>query len=118
MLKLLLIKQDAVVHEYALNEGTTSIGRGANNDIRLADISVSSNHAQINVTPNEYLRFINDIVLTDLQSTNGTRINGQTVKIQKLNNGDEIQVGRVTFRLDVEQQEDVDSTRIYLPESN
>lgn len=64
-----------------------TIGREEGNILRLNDERVSRFHAKIQ-TDN------NDIVLTDLESTNGTRVNGNAVQIRRLRVGDRISLGR------------------------
>ena len=64
-----------------------TIGREEGNGLRLNDERVSRFHAKIQ-QDNE------DIILTDLESTNGTRVNGNVVQIRRLRLGDCINVGR------------------------
>jgi predicted component of type VI protein secretion system len=67
-----------------------TIGREEGNLLRLNDERVSRFHAK--------LQFDNgDIILTDLESTNGTRVNGNVVQIRRLRHGDRICVGRSTL---------------------
>jgi pSer/pThr/pTyr-binding forkhead associated (FHA) protein len=64
-----------------------TIGREEGNALRLNDERVSRYHAKIQVEDN-------DIILTDLDSTNGTRVNGTTVQIRRLRPGDQVSIGR------------------------
>lgn len=64
-----------------------TIGREEGNAIRLNDDRVSRFHAKIQEDRKEF-------VLTDLDSTNGTRVNGETVSLRILRKGDRINVGR------------------------
>jgi pSer/pThr/pTyr-binding forkhead associated (FHA) protein len=64
-----------------------TIGREEGNPLRLNDERVSRFHAKIQVD-NE------DFILTDLESTNGTRVNGTVVQIRRLRYGDRVAVGR------------------------
>lgn len=63
------------------------IGREEGNHLRLNDERVSRFHAKVQVDNG-------DVILTDLESTNGTRINGKAVQIRRLRPGDQIWVGR------------------------
>jgi pSer/pThr/pTyr-binding forkhead associated (FHA) protein len=72
-----------------LGRKTVSIGRAADNDIRIAEISVSYNHAQFSYKRGRY-------ILTDLSSTNGTRVNGYYIKNFKLSDGDLLFFGNVS----------------------
>lgn len=64
-----------------------TIGREEGNSIQLHDERVSRFHAKIKQQEE-------GIVLTDLGSTNGTRVNGERVTLKKLRHGDMIQIGR------------------------
>src|SRR3954470_8892679 len=67
-----------------------TIGREEGNLLRLNDERVSRYHAKIQFD-NE------DVILTDLDSTNGTRINGNPVQIRRLRPGDRVGTGRSTL---------------------
>ena len=64
-----------------------SIGREEGNVLRLNDERVSRFHAKVQFDGD-------DVILTDLESTNGTRINGDPVQIRRLQAGDRVSVGR------------------------
>ena len=64
-----------------------TIGREEGNVLRLNDERVSRFHIKIQSDNNE-------IILTDLDSTNGTRVNGNVVQIRRLRPGDRVHVGR------------------------
>src|SRR3954470_11868641 len=64
-----------------------TIGREEGNVLRLNDERVSRFHAKIQFDNGE-------IIITDLESTNGTRVNGNVVQIRRLRPGDRIGVGR------------------------
>ena len=64
-----------------------TIGREEGNVLRLNDERVSRFHAKVQVDNGE-------IILTDLESTNGTRVNGNVVQIRRLRPGDRVGVGR------------------------
>ncbi len=64
-----------------------SIGREEGNSLRLNDERVSRFHAKVQVDDNDY-------ILTDLESTNGTRVNGTAIQIRRLRIGDRVGVGR------------------------
>jgi len=79
--------------DYVIHEGLT-IGRNQNNTIILEDPFVSYEHACISRSRQDY-------ILTDLNSTNGTLVNGKKVQGDiMLNSGDEIRMGAVTFRFE------------------
>jgi hypothetical protein len=64
-----------------------SIGREEGNTLRLNDERVSRWHAKIQTEDG-------DVILTDLDSTNGTRVNGSAVQIRRLRAGDQVSIGR------------------------
>ncbi len=64
-----------------------TIGREEGNVLRLNDERVSRFHAKIQFDNGE-------IILTDLESTNGTRVNGNVVQIRRLRHGDRVGIGR------------------------
>lgn len=68
-------------------DSPVTIGREEDNKIRLNDERISRFHAKIQVTDGR-------VILTDLESTNGTRVNGHPVRMRVLSIGDQIHVGR------------------------
>ena len=74
-----------------------SIGREEGNSLRLNDERVSRFHAKIQFDNGE-------IILTDLESTNGTRVNGNIVQIRRLRPGDRVGVGRSLLLFGSEQE--------------
>jgi hypothetical protein len=64
-----------------------TIGREEGNTVRLNDERVSRFHAKVQLDQN-------DLVLTDLESTNGTKVNGHLVQIHRLRHGDFVTIGR------------------------
>jgi pSer/pThr/pTyr-binding forkhead associated (FHA) protein len=64
-----------------------TIGREEGNGLRLNDERVSRYHAKVQVEDG-------DIILTDLDSTNGTRVNGTAIQIRRLRAGDQVSIGR------------------------
>lgn len=64
-----------------------TVGREEGNSLRLNDERVSRFHAKVQQVDGDY-------VLTDLESTNGTRVNGNVIQIRRLRFGDRITVGR------------------------
>ncbi|MCI0682105.1 MAG: FHA domain-containing protein [Gemmataceae bacterium] len=64
-----------------------TIGREEGNILRLNDERVSRYHAKVQTDSD-------DFILTDLESTNGTKVNGNIVQIRRLRYGDRVSVGR------------------------
>jgi pSer/pThr/pTyr-binding forkhead associated (FHA) protein len=74
-----------------------TIGREEGNLLRLNDERVSRFHAKVQFDNGE-------IILTDLESTNGTRVNGNVVQIRRLRPGDRVGVGRSVLLFGSEQE--------------
>ncbi|HEY0869489.1 MAG TPA: DUF3662 and FHA domain-containing protein [Acidothermaceae bacterium] len=83
----------AASYDFELKHKITVIGRGTDADIRLTDHAVSRRHAEIRIANGATM-------LNDLQSTNGTTVNGVTVTTTALSDGDEIRIGEtvLTYR--------------------
>ena len=83
----------AAAYDFELKHKITVIGRGTDTDIRLTDHAVSRRHAEIRIANGATM-------LNDLQSTNGTTVNGVTVTTTALSDGDEIRIGEtvLTYR--------------------
>ncbi len=70
-----------------LQAGAISIGRAGDNDLRLADATVSSYHARI-------FTYLEASYIEDLGSTNGTYLNGKRIEKHTLHAGDIIKLGK------------------------
>lgn len=88
--KLIITDANNQNSEYALVQERTTIGRHANNDLVLNDKAVSGKHAVI-------VTLFEDSIIEDLESTNGTRVNGERVTRYPLAAGDVISIGRNTL---------------------
>lgn len=72
--------------EVPINGASLVLGRGADADLRLPDTGVSRRHAEVRLGPE-------GAEVVDLDSTNGTRVNGSAVRSSRLEDGDRISVG-------------------------
>lgn len=77
---------------FVLPQGELDLGRVEGNALVIADSSISRKHAQIQVSSNR-------IKVVDLGSSNGTKVNDQSIDEQDLQYGDTIQFGNVVFKL-------------------
>ena len=77
--------------EYNLSKERFTIGRLSDNDLRIDHPTVSSHHAVV-------INILNDSFIEDLNSTNGTYINGRLIKKHALQQGDLITVGHHQLR--------------------
>jgi hypothetical protein len=87
MSKLQVYFDGELVGEQQLDHERITIGRKPDNDLQLAHNAVSGNHARI-------VTIRNDSFLEDLNSTNGTKVNGKSIKKCLLRDGDEIKVAK------------------------
>ena len=78
---------------FDLLEERVTVGRALDNTIRMEDGTVSHHHAMFVIEGNGYK-------LRDLNSTNGTRVNGMRVTETKLTNGDQVRMGSVEMRFE------------------
>lgn len=78
---------------YDLGSATITLGRDTSNSIPVNDLSASRHHAELKMTPQGLW------VVTDLNSTNGTFVNGQKIVSQQLYAGDVITIGKTDFEL-------------------
>lgn len=78
-------------------EPPITIGREEGNTIQLNDERVSRYHAKVQMDHEH-------VVLTDLESTNGTKVNGEDVQLRNLRFGDVIQVGRTVMVFGTREQ--------------
>ncbi len=85
--KLLVISGPLQGREFVLNRDTFTIGSGSHNDLTIEDSTVSKRHCEIVVEQSGYL-------IRDLDSTNGTFVQGVRVSSAHLAPGSEIQLGK------------------------
>ncbi|MCC7330842.1 MAG: FHA domain-containing protein [Gammaproteobacteria bacterium] len=91
MARLILSLDGQVLAEYNMMKERYTIGRLQDNDVRIDNPTVSGHHSLI-------INILNDSFLEDLNSTNGTYVNGKLIKKHALQNGDLITVGRHQLR--------------------
>ncbi len=87
MAKLILSVDGTVLKEITLNKERTILGRKPHNDIQVDNLAVSGEHAAI-------ITILNDSFIEDLNSTNGTLVNGKPIKKHFLQNNDVIEIGK------------------------
>ncbi len=87
MSKLILSVDGTVLKEITLNKERTTLGRKPHNDIQVDNLAVSGEHAAI-------ITILNDSFIEDLNSTNGTLVNGKPIKKHFLQNNDVIEIGK------------------------
>jgi pSer/pThr/pTyr-binding forkhead associated (FHA) protein len=102
MARLVLHLDGQVLAEYNMSKERYTVGRLPDNDIRIDNPAVSGHHALV-------INILNDSFLEDLNSTNGTYVNGKIIKKHALQHGDVITVGHHALRfVDSEAEEPED----------
>jgi pSer/pThr/pTyr-binding forkhead associated (FHA) protein len=91
MARLILSLDSQVLAEYNMNKERYTIGRLPDNDVRIDNPAVSGHHALI-------INILNDSFLEDLNSTNGTYVNGKLIKKHALQHSDVITCGHHQLR--------------------
>ena len=91
MAKLILSMDGLVLKEIQLTKERLTIGRKPHNDIQIDNLAISGEHAVI-------VTILSDSFLEDLNSTNGTQVNGQSIKKHFLRNNDVIELGKYKLK--------------------
>jgi pSer/pThr/pTyr-binding forkhead associated (FHA) protein len=96
MARLILSLDNQTLAEYNMTKERYTIGRLPDNDVRIDNPAVSGHHSLI-------INILNDSFLEDLNSTNGTYVNGKLIKKHALQHGDVITIGHHQLRFADEQ---------------
>lgn len=96
MAKLTVSSDGVVIKEIELNKARTTLGRRPYNDIVIDNLAVSGEHAVL-------LLHEGRVTIEDLNSTNGTYVNGRAARSEPLVDGDLIEIGR--YKISFEQDQ-------------
>jgi predicted component of type VI protein secretion system len=99
MARLILSLDGQTLAEYNMTKERYTVGRLPDNDIRIDNPAVSGHHSLI-------INILNDSFLEDLNSTNGTYVNGKLIKKHALQQGDVVTVGHHQLRYVDDQSAD------------
>ena len=91
MAKLIMSLDGTIIREIVLDKDRVTIGRKPTNDVQIENLAVSGEHARV-------VTILNDSFLEDLNSTNGTLVNGALVKKHILQNNDLIEIGKYKLK--------------------
>lgn len=93
MIKLQLMFKDKILKELVTDKKEIAIGRDTANDLCIDNLAASSRHARVFKGPDD------KYAIEDLNSTNGTMVNGKEIMTQALNNNDQIKIGKHTIQV-------------------
>jgi len=110
MARLILSLDSQILAEYNMSKERYTIGRLPDNDVRIDNPAVSGHHSLI-------INILNDSFLEDLNSTNGTYVNGKLIKKHALQHGDVITIGHHQLRFSdqhagEEEQDEFEKTMV------
>ncbi|MFZ2508322.1 MAG: FHA domain-containing protein [Steroidobacteraceae bacterium] len=113
MARLILSLDGQVLAEYNMTKERYTVGRLPDNDVRIDNAAVSGHHGLI-------INILNDSFLEDLNSTNGTYVNGKLIKKHALTHGDVITIGHhhlrfVDSQVDSSDQDEFERTLVIQP---
>ena len=110
MPRMILSIDGVVVKEVQITKDRTTLGRRPYNDVVIDNLAVSGEHAVVQLVGA-------DVYLEDLNSTNGTYVNGKAIKRQLLQDSDMVEIGkyRIRFALDATAAPDGDKTMVLKP---
>ena len=106
--KLVVSLDGVVIKEVQITKDRTTLGRRPYNDIVIDNLAVSGEHAVMQMMGN-------DVFIEDLNSTNGTYINGKAVKKQLLSHDDTIEIGKYKIKYLADDGQDYEKTMIMKP---
>jgi pSer/pThr/pTyr-binding forkhead associated (FHA) protein len=108
--KLVVSLDGVVIKEVQITKDKTTLGRRPYNDIVIDNLAVSGEHAVMQMVGA-------DVFIEDLNSTNGTYINGKAIKKQLLSHNDTVEIGKYKIKYLVEDGTDYEKTMIMKPGS-
>ncbi|MBL8329996.1 MAG: FHA domain-containing protein [Rubrivivax sp.] len=106
--KLVVSLDGVVIKEVQITKDKTTLGRRPYNDIVIDNLAVSGEHAVLQMVGA-------DVFIEDLNSTNGTYINGKAIKKQLLQHNDTVEIGKYKIRYLVDDAGDYEKTMIMRP---
>ena len=109
--KLVVSLDGVVIKEVQITKDKTTLGRRPYNDIVIDNLAVSGEHAVLQMVGA-------DVFIEDLNSTNGTYINGKAVKKQLLSHNDTVEIGKYKIKFIVDDGTDYEKTMIMRPGSS
>ena len=106
--KLVVSLDGVVIKEVQVTKDRTTLGRRPYNDIVIDNLAVSGEHAVLQLVSGS-------VFIEDLNSTNGTYINGKAVKKQLLQHNDTVEIGKYKIKFLADEGSDYEKTMIMRP---
>ncbi|MBL8289297.1 MAG: FHA domain-containing protein [Rubrivivax sp.] len=106
--KLVVSLDGVVIKEVQITKDKTTLGRRPYNDIVIDNLAVSGEHAVLQMVGA-------DVFIEDLNSTNGTYINGKAIKKQLLAHNDTVEIGKYKIKYLVDDSGEYEKTMIMRP---
>ena len=106
--KLVVSLDGVVIKEVQVTKDRTTLGRRPYNDIVIDNLAVSGEHAVLQLVGGS-------VFIEDLNSTNGTYINGKAVKKQLLQHNDTVEIGKYKIKFMADEGSDYEKTMIMRP---
>ena len=106
--KLVVSLDGVVIKEVQITKDKTTLGRRPYNDIVIDNLAVSGEHAVLQMVGA-------DVFIEDLNSTNGTYINGKAIKKQLLAHNDTVEIGKYKIKYLVDEGGEYEKTMIMRP---
>ena len=106
--KLVVSLDGVVIKDVQITKDKTTLGRRPYNDIVIDNLAVSGEHAVLQMVGQ-------DLFIEDLNSTNGTYINGKAIKKQLLLHNDTVEIGKYKIKYLIEESSDYERTMILRP---
>jgi pSer/pThr/pTyr-binding forkhead associated (FHA) protein len=106
--KLVVSLDGVVIKEVQITKDKTTLGRRPYNDIVIDNLAVSGEHAVLQMVGA-------DVFIEDLNSTNGTYINGKAIKKQLLTHNDTVEIGKYKIKYLVDDNSDYEKTLVMRP---
>ncbi len=106
--KLVVSLDGVVIKEVQITKDKTTLGRRPYNDIVIDNLAVSGEHAVLQMVGG-------DVFIEDLNSTNGTYINGKAIKKQLLTHNDTVEIGKYKIKYLVDESGEYEKTMIMRP---
>jgi hypothetical protein len=108
--KLVVSLDGVVIKDVQITKDKTTLGRRPYNDIVIDNLAVSGEHAVLQMVGA-------DVFIEDLNSTNGTYINGKAIKKQLLQHNDTVEIGKYKIKYLIDESGDYEKTLIMRPGS-